>query len=294
MLIVQTRFLSMIASQFVIAVLMPIASAAAQHYEGPIIDVHAHLRSSDQPPIVPGHPVGTEALTKLNDAAGVARGALIVIAQKGTIEATRAQNDFAIETARRGGARFFPVVSVHPHDGSAALAELDRVAKLGARVVKLHPNTQSFELGDPALGAVIQRCASLDMVVLMDSFKPWDADQPGKFLQLAMAHPRAKLILAHMGHSQFRQFLAFGMLKKLGMQPQVWFDTSALATTFADSPLEAELVWTMRQIGMDRILFGSDWPVDTPAAAVDAVKRLGLDPKEEALIFHDNAAALFR
>jgi uncharacterized protein len=43
---------------------------------------------------------------------------------------------------------------------------------------------------------------------------------------------------------------------------------------------------------MDRILFGSDWPVDTPAAAVDAVRRLGLDPKEQALVFHDNAAAL--
>lgn len=48
----------------------------------------------------------------------------------------------------------------------------------------------------------------------------------------------------------------------------------------------------MRQIGLDRILFGSDWPVDTPAAAVDALRRLDLDAKEQALVFHDNAAGL--
>jgi uncharacterized protein len=273
---------------------LSIAAEVAGHYDGPIIDIHAHLRLGDEPPVAPGHAAGTEALRKLDDAAGVARSALIVIAQKGAIEATRAKNDAVLKTAKESGGRFFPIVSVHPHDGAAALAELERVAKLGARIVKLHPNTQNFDVDDPAVGEVIERCGALNLPVLMDSFKPWDADQPGKFLKLALAHPRTKLILAHMGHSQFRQFLSFGVLKKLGMQTNVFFDTSALATTFADSPLEAELVWVMRQVGMDRMLFGSDWPVDTPAAAIDAVRRLGLDRNEEQLVLHDNAAALLR
>jgi uncharacterized protein len=284
--------------QFALGALLAAAATsslvAAEHYDGPIIDIHAHLRSGGEPPVAPGHPTGTDALTKLDDIAGVTRSALIVIAQKGAIEATRAKNDVVLEAAQQSGGRFFPIVSVHPHDGAAALAELERVAKLGARIVKLHPNTQNFDVEDPAVGEVLERCGTLNLVVLMDSFKPWDADQPGKFLKLTLAHPRTKLILAHMGHSQFRQFLPFGLLKKLGMQTNVFFDTSALATTFADSPLEAELVWVMRQVGMERILFGSDWPVDTPAAAVDAVRRLGLDRSEEQLVLHDNGAALLR
>jgi uncharacterized protein len=264
----------------------------AQRYDGPIIDIHAHPRFEGQPPTAAEHPPGTRPLLELDAAAGVVRSALIVIAQKGALEKTRTQNDSVLKAARDSGGRFFPVVSVHPQDGAAALAELERVAQLGARMVKLHPNTQNFDVDDRQVGEVVERCGALDLIVLMDSFKPWDADQPGKFLRLAIAHPRTKLILAHMGHSQFRQFQAFGMLKKLGMRTSVWFDTSAIVTTYADSPLAAELVWTMRQVGMDRILFGSDWPVDTPAAAVDAVRRLGLDAKEQALVFHDNAAAL--
>ncbi len=39
----------------------------------------------------------------------------------------------------------------------------------------------------------------------------------------------------------------------------LWFDLSATAHFFADSPYEEQLVWVARQIGTDRLLFGSDW-----------------------------------
>jgi len=69
---------------------------------------------------------------------------------------------------------------------------------------------------------------------------------------------------------------------------------SAIATSYVDSPLEMELVWTMRQVGISRILFGSDWPVDTPAIAVDAVRRLGLSVEEQQRVFFDNAKELLK
>ncbi|MEY4547321.1 MAG: Amidohydrolase, partial [Pseudomonadota bacterium] len=45
--------------------------------------------------------------------------------------------------------------------------------------------------------------------------------------------------------------------------------------------------------GVDRILFGSDYPLLAPEKAVAEVHALGFDPSEERSIFHDNAAALF-
>jgi predicted TIM-barrel fold metal-dependent hydrolase len=96
-----------------------------------------------------------------------------------------------------------------------------------------------------------------------------------------------------MGFSFFREALAFAQISKLGMPANVWFDISATAMAYAGSPAQAELVWTMRQIGTDRILFGTDWPVDLPADAERAVRGLGLNPDEQKQIFHDNAAALF-
>jgi len=231
-------------------------------------------------------------LQALDDKAGITKSALIVIARKGEPEKTRERNDTVLAAAAASGGRFFPVVSVHPADAEAALAELERLAKLGAREVKLHPNTQNFDVADASVAAVVKKCGDLGLVVLFDSYKPWDANEMGKLLMLAVRHPETRLVLAHMGYTHFREAVSFATLHKLGISSNVWFDISAIATTYAGSPVQAEFVWTLRTVGIDRILFGSDWPVDTPGAAVDAVRRLGLSEAEQRQVFHDNAAQL--
>jgi predicted TIM-barrel fold metal-dependent hydrolase len=257
-----------------------------------IIDTHAHIHFTDDDAVLPTQPRGTEALQQLDDQAHVTQSALIVIAQRGQVERTRQQNDAVIAAAAASHGRFFPVASVHPLDGQAAFDEMARVAALGVRVIKLHPNSQNFDVADPAVAALAARAGALHLILLFDSYKPWDASEIGKFLMLSVQNPNTRFILAHMGWSQFRETLAFAQLRRLGIGGNVWFDLSAIAPTYADSPLEPELVWTIRQIGTERLLFGSDWPVYTPAESADAVRRLGFTPAEQRQIFHDNAAAL--
>ena len=43
---------------------------------------------------------------------------------------------------------------------------------------------------------------------------------------------------------------------------------------------------------IDRVVFGSDYPVDHPLDAIRAVVELGFTDAEQAAILHDNAAAL--
>jgi uncharacterized protein len=273
----------------------PASAAAPKMYSGPIIDSHAHIRLGDDDGASGiNHPVGTDALRKLDDNAGVVQSALIVMARKGQLERTRTQNDAVMAAASASGGRFYPIISVHPADGAAALAELERVAKLGAREVKLHPNTQNFDVSDPEVAVVVEKCGDLGLVVLFDSYKPWDASEMGKFLLLSVQHPKTKLILAHMGFSQFREAVSFELVRRLGMAENVWFDLSAIANTYVDSPVQAELVWTMRKVGTERILFGSDWPVYTPAETARAVRHLGFTYAEQKQIFHDNAARLLQ
>jgi predicted TIM-barrel fold metal-dependent hydrolase len=52
------------------------------------------------------------------------------------------------------------------------------------------------------------------------------------------------------------------------------------------------LVWVLRKVGVNRVVFGSDYPVDDPLTAVRAVTELGFTDAEQAAILHDNAAAL--
>jgi predicted TIM-barrel fold metal-dependent hydrolase len=275
-----------------LAVLLSSCATLAQSYAGPIIDSHAHIRFGNTDALMASEPIGTGAIQKLDDAAGVTSSALIVIAKKGQMEATQTQNDMVLEAASTSRGRFYAVVSVHPEDGDLAMAELERLAKLGAKEVKLHPNTQNFDVADASVSAVVKRCGELGLVVLFDSYKPWDAGEMGKFLVLAAQHPETKIVLAHMGFTYFKEALAFAQLRKPGMANNVWFDLSAIAVAYAGSPVQPELVWTIRKVGTDRFLFGSDWPVDTPIGAANSIRQLGLTTAEQQSIFHDNVVNL--
>ena len=283
----------------ILASLLSVGFASAadpQGYTGPVIDAHAHIRLGDDDAITgvtPPHPLGTDALRKVDDSAGVKVSALIVIARKGQPDKTRAQNDAVMAIAAASAGRFYPVVSVHPADGEAALMELERVAKLGAKEVKLHPNTQNFDVTDADVGAVLEKCGALGLAVLFDSYKPWDASEMGKLLLVAVQHPKTKLVLAHLGFTHFREAVSFELVRRLGMAENVWFDLSAIANTYAGSPVQAELVWTIRKVGTDRVLFGTDWPVYTPSETLKAVRQMGFTKAEEKQILHDNAAQLF-
>ena len=271
-----------------------IASAAQADtgYRGPVIDVHAHIRLTDDDAVTADQGKGTAPIAAIDDAGNVTQSALIVIARAGQMDKTRAQNDAVIAAAKAGNGRFYPVASVHPADGADAMAELDRMVAAGVKVIKLHPNTQNFDVSDPAVAAVVEHCGDKGLIVLFDSYKPWDLSEMGKFLLLAATHPQTKLILAHMGLTSFRETVTFAQLRRLGVGENVYFDLSAIAVLFANSPVQAELVWTIRKIGVDHVLFGSDWPVDTPAVAEKAVRDMGFTADEQKLIFHDNAAKL--
>jgi len=280
---------------FLLAAALAVVSrgaVAAPSYTGPIIDWHAHIRFGRSDAVKERQGIGTGPIRRLDDEAGVTRSALIVIARRGETGKTRAQNDAVIAAAKAGGGRFFPVASVHPLDGAGAFEEIDRVASAGVKVIKLHPNTQNFDVSDPAVAEVVERCAARHLIVLFDSYKPWDLSEMGKFVLLASTHPDARIVLAHMGLTTFREAITFAQIRKLNISTQVYFDLSAIASTYAGSPVQPELVWTIRRIGVDRFLFGSDWPVDTPAAAEAAVRKLGFTAAEQRQIFHDNAARL--
>ena len=68
---------------------------------------------------------------------------------------------------------------------------------------------------------------------------------------------------------------------------------SAVLVLVADSPIEDEFVWTMRNVGIDHVLLGSDYPQYSLEQNVSALGRLDLDESEKAKIRYGNARALF-
>jgi predicted TIM-barrel fold metal-dependent hydrolase len=261
-------------------------------YDGPIIDAHTHpMLDPDAQIVAAPHP--PEAYLALIQGSRIGRAAALTIAHGGDLERTTERNDAVLRLTRDSDGFFYPVCSVHPADGAAAIEEVDRVAAAGAAWLKLHPNTQRFDVADPAVEAVVRRAAERGLPVLFDAYSPWDANQPGKFVNLAMAVPEARLILAHAHGPAFPQLLLYDILARYPWwQRNVWTDISATSPMLAGGPFADQFTWVLRKFGIDRVLFGSDYPVDDPLTAVAAVGKLGFTDEEQAAILHDNAAAL--
>lgn len=224
----------------------------------------------------------------------VRRVGALVMAPRGDLAVTRARNDKVLALAHAPGSRFYAVCSVHPADGTAALAEVDRVAAAGARALKLHPNTQQFDVADASVQAVVARAAAHRLPVLFDAYSPFDANQAGKFMMLALQTPEARLILAHAHGSRFLDLIAYEILARYPWwKRNVWIDLSATGPLFSASPFAEQFVWVCRKVGADRLLFGSDYPLDDPSTAVERVAALGFGPAELDALFYQNAAELF-
>ena len=211
----------------------------------------------------------------------------------GDIEGTRASNDAHLALAAKYAA-MLPIATVHPYDGREAVAELERVAKLGVRVLKLHPHTQKFEATDPRVLAVVKRAGELDVVVLMDnaSIVPNDCEN---LFNLALASPKTKFIFAHMGGLNFRfwNILALARTAENFFADNIYFDISGTSVLAAGSPIQQEFVWTMRNVGVDHLLLGSDFPQLSLSQTLAAFNRLGLTETEKAQIRYENARKLF-
>ena len=85
-----------------------------------IIDAHTH------PQVHPAQafsskPHAAEDYRRLAEPHGITKAGALVIAPAGDADTTRALNDAVLELEGTSNGYFFPVCSVHPFDGDAAL-----------------------------------------------------------------------------------------------------------------------------------------------------------------------------
>jgi predicted TIM-barrel fold metal-dependent hydrolase len=237
-----------------------------------VIDIHAHIfpdqlakRALDrlvqnlhdqEPDIDPNAPY-TDAtaagLTKSAKSAGVDISVIMPIAT--SAKSSQTLNSFAAYVDKLPGLRSFG--SVHPNYPDA-LKELETVKSLGLRGIKLHPEYQQSYPDSPETIALVRRAAELDLWVLFHAgadigLPPPVHGTPARFARLCSAVPDAKIILAHMGG-----FRMWEEAESIYINSRVYLDTSfSLDIHPEESERFARLI---RQIGTDRVLFGTDSP----------------------------------
>jgi predicted TIM-barrel fold metal-dependent hydrolase len=265
--------------------------APAAFAQAPVFDVHVHLRE------------GETSLREYQADAASAKIELVGFggmwfggpyqALQGELDKIKAGNDAVIALAAKHP-QMLPVATVHPYDGTAALDELARAAAGGVKVLKIHPHTQKFDAADPRVLTLVKHAGSLGMVVLMDNANILPGDSE-KLFNLAVQASKTKFIFAHMGAMNFRfwNIMALARTAKDFFMNNVYFDISATVILAADAPIEEEFVWTLRNVGIDQVLLGSDYPQITLGKTVEALERLDLTAEEQAKIRSGNARRLF-
>lgn len=259
----------------------------------PAIDSHVHLWDGEKSIAAYEAQVKGAGLT-VRAFGGMWFGGPDNQALAGNPDSIRAHNDALIALAKRHP-NMVPIVTVHPYDGQAALDELQRVAGLGIGLLKIHPHTQKFDPADARVLTLVKRAGELGITVVMDNANIVPGGDSEKLFNLALAAPKTKFVFAHMGGLNFRFWNILKMARTAEglFGDNIYFDISAMVTLAADSPIEEEFVWTMRNVGIDHILLGSDYPQFSLAQTLEALERLDLTPEEKAKIRHGNTARLF-
>src|SRR6185436_13219249 len=141
---------------------------------------------------------------------------------------------------------------------------------------------------------LVRRAGELNVIVLFDnaSILPGDCE---KLFNLALEAPKTKFIFAHLGAMNFRfwNILAAARTADGLFADNIYFDLSATVALLADSPIEDEFVWTIRNVGVDHVVFGSDFPQYSLARNASALERFSLDEGEKKKIRFENAQRLF-
>ncbi len=251
-----------------------------------VFDVHVHLWNGEQSV--------KEYLEQVQSAGQQVTGfGGIHMARRGELDHTRSKNDELVALAKRYP-QLTPIASVHPYDGDAAFAELERLAGIGVKAIKLHPHTQKFDAADERVLAVCRRAGELGFVVVMDNANIVPGDNQ-KLFNLALQSPKTHFVFTHLGALEFRfwNLLPLARTAENLMADNFHFDISGTVVLAAGSPLEEEFVWTLRNVGIENLLLGSDFPQMSLKQAVDALERLNLTDEEKRKIRWENANRLF-
>jgi uncharacterized protein len=239
-----------------------------------IIDVHTHAWPDavaakavaalmSKGTLIPSYDGTVAGLVAEMDRCSVSAGVLLPVATKpGQVAGI---NEWAASIASD---RIVPFGAMHP-DVEDPAAEMARMAALGLRGLKLHPEHQGFAPDEPRLTPIYEAAIEHDMTVFFhageDELHEGLHGTPESFAVVLDAFPEMRVVLAHLGG-----YRVWNRVAELLVGRDVYLDT---AYTLGHLP-DADFVEIVHAHGAEKILFGSDGPWTDAKAEIEWLRRL--------------------
>ncbi len=179
-------------------------------------------------------------------------------------------------------------------EGTINAEILDKVNNQGAKGIKLHPANQRFFPNDRRLWPAYQTAQQLGLPIICHSgtfATTIQYAQPKNFDEVLNSFPNLTLVMAHLGMGFFDETISLART-----YPNLQFDCCAIITTTeAGRGLsDANLTALIKEIGVERVMFGSDFPWFDPAAGIERLLRLDFNEQEKRRLLAENAIRIYR
>lgn len=229
-------------------------------------------------PAITGQP---ENLLRLGTEAGVSE--FVVLPVSIQPQRTRHINDFILEQLEKEP-RFYGFGTVHAAMDDIA-GEAEYIINKKLRGVKIHPDSQVFDIDDPRLFPVYEQIQDKIPILIHMGDLRYDYSRPEKLRYILDQFPRLQAIAAHFGGYQMHRLAAEVLHDK-----NCFFDVSSSLMFMADGEAEHYI----RYHGADRFVYGSDFPMWNPVVEMERFLKLDLTHKEQEQIAHKTALEILK
>ncbi len=178
-------------------------------------------------------------------------------------------NELVAEFVSRDPRRRIGIAGIDPMTRDA-LDQVQHAHSLGLVGVSVSPACQGFHPSHSEAMRVYEMCSELALPVFVTSFEPltpsavMEFGQPFLWDEVAQCFPKLPIVISQLGFPWIDETLVM-----LGKHPSMYADISGVASR----PWQLyNALLTATSLGvMNKLLFGSGFPFDTPAKAIEAM-----------------------
>lgn len=164
-------------------------------------------------------------------------------------------------------------------------SELDYIESSGLKGIKLHPDSQQFNIDDERMFPIYDYLQDRMPILFHCGDKRFDYSHPKRLLNVINQFPKLQVIAAHLGGwSIFNE--GFDLLKNT----DCYVDISSCMSFLSPE----QMVKYIRGYGADRVLFGSDFPIWDPSKEAETFFKLDLSIEEQEKIAFRNAQRILK
>jgi|SRR5262245_36874635 len=235
-----------------------------------IFDANCHIGSSNMICYLTKRQYTVEDLIRVMDVSQVDKAC---VSGDGLPHMIRQMNEDVLKAVEKYSDRIIGFLRVNPWD-KEMLKQIDYyVGEKGFKGIRLHPMADGYcLLLEPNLNLLLKKAARYGVPIYVHTgMEPWS--MPGQLLDLARRFPDVTFIMGHCGLNN--------------LYHQAISSAAEVQNVLIESSI-GPAIWAIKEIGKERIIFGSEWPTTSMRCQLAKILDGNLTKEEKEYVLWKN------